>query len=215
MASNGGFTRRANCATPTARSATDDDVRAALSSWLEHRDAPLVVRITPLAQPAIEASILGTWGLVVADETVVMTKTLNARPAGRPRAVDASGREFSKLLLALNDRPPEVIGPWTRMVERLGESATGIQDDESSAGFVAVTGGYAAIYSVAVAAMHSRQGRATDIMRSAESWAFDRGARTAFLQVRDDNEPAHVMYAGLGYEECYRYHYLQPEPAVV
>ena len=62
LASNGGFTRRSNCATPTSTSATDPDVRAALSSWLEDRDAPLVVRITPLAQPAIEASILETWG---------------------------------------------------------------------------------------------------------------------------------------------------------
>jgi hypothetical protein len=82
MASNGGFTRRANSATPTASASTDPDVRAALETWLSERGSPLVVRMTPLAPASVEARLLAGWGLVSTDETVVMTKKIGGSATG-------------------------------------------------------------------------------------------------------------------------------------
>jgi ribosomal protein S18 acetylase RimI-like enzyme len=215
VVSNGGFTRRANCATPTAAAALDPDVWAAISSWLGERNASLVVRITPLVMPTLVTSVARSWGLGLVDETIVMTKTLDSGAPGRSMLVDAGEAEFATRLLALNGRPADAIAPWTRMVARLGKRATGIEDEESAVGFAAVHDGFVAIYSVAVAETHRRQSRATDIMRTAESWAITRDARIAFLQVRSDNGSALAMYRGLGYVERYRYHYLQPLEATV
>lgn len=212
LVSNGGFTRRANCATPTAAGATDPDVRAAVSNWLAERGAPLVVRITPLVDPVVESLAATSWGLAFTDDTVVMTKALKGARPGRSLQVDPAAADFAARLLDLNGRPRGAIAPWTRMVMRLGEDVTGVQAEKKAVGLVAVANGHAAIYSVAVAAAHRRQGRASDIMATAEAWAFERGAHTAFLQVRGDNEPARIMYERLGYEERYRYHYLAPRP---
>ncbi len=215
VVSNGGFTRRANCAMPTAAAALDPDVRAAVSSWLAERGAPLVVRITPLVAPTVVTAIARSWGLAPVDETIVMTKTIHSSPPGRSALVDAGEAKFAKRLLHLNGRSADAIAPWTRMVTRLGKTAIGIEDEENGVGFAAVHDGFAAIYSVAVAETHRRQGRAADIMRAAESWASNGDAHIAFLQVRSDNGPALLMYQRLGYVERYRYHYLQPPAATV
>jgi len=143
----------------------------------------------------------------------VMSKTLDSRSPGRSTLVDAGEEDFAKRVLALNGRPADAIAPWTRMVARLGKSATGIEDEESAVGFAAVHDGLVAIYSVAVAETHRREGRATDIMRTAESWATATDAHSSFLQVTNDNGPALAMYGGLGYVERYRYRYLQPRAA--
>jgi ribosomal protein S18 acetylase RimI-like enzyme len=210
MASNGGFTRRANSATPTTTASTDPDVRAALANWLAERGSPLVIRITPPTSEAFETELIARWGIVPADETVVMTRMIGDTAPGYSTLVDAAQPEFAARLLSLNDRPVEAIAPWTRMVSRLGDDATGVHDRDRAVGFVAVAGGCAGVYSVAVGKAHRRQGRATDIMATAEAWAAARGAHTAFLQVHGQNAPALALYERLGYEERYRYHYLQP-----
>jgi ribosomal protein S18 acetylase RimI-like enzyme len=213
MKSNGGFTRRANSATPTDSASTDPDVRAALENWLSERGSPLVVRMTPLAPASVEATLLAVWGLVPADETVVMTRKIGGTAAGRLTLIEASDPEFAARLLRFNSRPVEAIAPWTKMVARLGHDATGVHDGDRAVGFVAVADGHAAIYSVAVGEAHRRQGLAIDIMATAEAWAAERGAHTAFLQVHAQNASAIALYDRLGYEERYRYHYLQPRSA--
>ena len=42
------------------------------------------------------------------------------------------------------------------------------------------------------------------------SWAAERGATRAYLEVTADNEPAVALYASLGFTEHYRYAYRTP-----
>ncbi len=210
VSSSGGFTRRTNCAAPTATSATDIEARAAVESWLTNRGASLVVRVTPLAATHVIARTEETWRLDRADETVVMTKPLGAALSGGITLVDPADPSFATELLAMNGRPADAIDAWTRMVRRLGDDAIGVWEQGRAVGLATVAGALAAIYSVAVDDDHRRKGLATETMGTAEAWAKNRGAATAFLQVREDNHAAQAMYAGLGYEERYRYHYLQP-----
>jgi GNAT superfamily N-acetyltransferase len=41
-------------------------------------------------------------------------------------------------------------------------------------------------------------------------WGWQAGARQAYLQVREQNEGARKLYAGLGFQEFYGYHYRVP-----
>jgi len=210
LVSSAGFTRRTNCATPTSSSSTELEVRAAVENWLRERGSPLVVRITPLADKQVVDRLAAAWGLERVDETVVMTKRLTSAPPGHSSIVAPDEAVFAEELLRLNKRPADAITAWTRMVRRLGDEAVGIWNKGRAVGLATVADGMAAIYSVAVEATHRRLGLATDVMAVAESWAKGRGAANAFLQVRDDNDAARIMYSSLGYEEQYRYHYLQP-----
>jgi ribosomal protein S18 acetylase RimI-like enzyme len=170
----------------------------------------LVVRVTPLAADHVLAQTEKSWRLGPADETVVMTKPLGAALSGGFTLIDPANPSFAAELLRMNGRSADAIGAWTRMVRRLGDDAIGVWEEGRAVGLATVAGALAAIYSVAVDAAHRRKGLATEVMEAAEAWAKERGATTAFLQVRDDNHAAQVMYTRLGYEERYRYHYLQP-----
>jgi ribosomal protein S18 acetylase RimI-like enzyme len=188
-----------------------------VESWLAERGSPLVVRVTPLADERVITRLDASWGLERADETVVLTKRLVPGPPGLGVLVGADDPHFASESLRLNERPGDSIDAWTRMVRRLGADATGIWEQGRAGALATVADSIAAIYSVAVEAPYRRSGLATGITKAAESWATERGANDAFLQVQADNLAARALYARLGYKERYRYHYLQPQatPAAI
>jgi GNAT superfamily N-acetyltransferase len=55
---------------------------------------------------------------------------------------------------------------------------------------------------------HRRRGLALDVMSALIGWGAERGARTAYLQVLDFNEPALALYARLGFRPHHEYRYL-------
>ncbi|HTC70008.1 MAG TPA: GNAT family N-acetyltransferase [Acidothermaceae bacterium] len=55
-----------------------------------------------------------------------------------------------------------------------------------------------------------RRGYSRAVMAALVSWAADRGATRAYLEVTADNEPAVALYASLGFAEHYRYAYRTP-----
>ncbi|MCW2816242.1 MAG: GCN5-related N-acetyltransferase [Nocardioides sp.] len=60
---------------------------------------------------------------------------------------------------------------------------------------------------------HRRQGLALAVMAALVDWGAERGARTAYLQVLADNEPALALYERLGFRTHHRYRYLVPAPS--
>jgi GNAT superfamily N-acetyltransferase len=55
-----------------------------------------------------------------------------------------------------------------------------------------------------------RRGYSRAVMAALVSWAAERGATRAYLEVTADNEPAIALYASLGFTEHYRYIYRTP-----
>ncbi|WP_142592395.1 GNAT family N-acetyltransferase [Pseudorhizobium endolithicum] len=65
----------------------------------------------------------------------------------------------------------------------------------------------AGVLGFSVSAGQRRQGLGTEILSSALRWARISGARTAWLQVVTDNEPALALYRKFGFQDAYEYHY--------
>ncbi len=57
---------------------------------------------------------------------------------------------------------------------------------------------------------HRRGGLGRALMNALLEWGAEQGARTAYLQVLADNEPAMRLYERLGFREHHRYRYLAP-----
>lgn len=208
--SNGGWTRRVNSAGAVGAPETSLAVRDAIASWLAERGSPFVVRVTPLLDPGVVDEIVASWGLEREDETLVMTASVLARAdAAAVELVDPADRAFTDDLHRLTGRGPSAVDPWLRILRRMGKRATGLWIPGRACGVVAIEGGLAPVYSVAVDPGHRRQGLATQIMAAAAAWSGDWGASTQFLQVLGTSAAALALYEGLGFEVCYRYHYLE------
>ena len=72
---------------------------------------------------------------------------------------------------------------------------------------------WAGITDVWVSPEHRRRGLALTVVRELVGWAAERGATTAYLQVRGDNPGARALYERLGFATHHAYRYLvAPEP---
>jgi ribosomal protein S18 acetylase RimI-like enzyme len=75
-------------------------------------------------------------------------------------------------------------------------------------GRVACEGDWAGITDVWVSPDHRREGLGLVVMAALLGWAAERGASTAYLQVRGDNTPALALYERLGFRTHHTYRYL-------
>ena len=69
--------------------------------------------------------------------------------------------------------------------------------------------GYLGIFSVRTDEEHMRRGVAKSINRGLISWAEEKGAQVAYLQVEADNKSAIQLYESLGFRKKYEYWYRQ------
>jgi ribosomal protein S18 acetylase RimI-like enzyme len=75
-------------------------------------------------------------------------------------------------------------------------------------GRVAADDDWAGITDVWVSPDHRRRGLGLVVVRGLLEWAAERGAGTAYLQVRGDNPPGLALYAALGFRTHHTYRYL-------
>jgi N-acetylglutamate synthase len=86
-----------------------------------------------------------------------------------------------------------------------------VGDPIAARGRLALAGDdWAGISDVHVSASHRRQGLAVTVLRELLEWAAERGATTAYLQVRGDNPGALALYDRLGFLAHHTYRYLAP-----
>jgi N-acetylglutamate synthase len=79
-------------------------------------------------------------------------------------------------------------------------------------GRVAVEDDWAGITDVWVSPDHRRRGLGLVVMAGLLGWAAERGATTAYLQVRGDNPAGLALYDRLGFRAHHTYRYLTTEP---
>ena len=82
---------------------------------------------------------------------------------------------------------------------------------EGGLAFVAVHGPNAALHAMDVAPKMRRQGKATQLIAQAASWASSHGATTLALLATTANSPAMSLYSSLGMQRAQGYHYRMKE----
>lgn len=179
------------------------------------RGLPVLFRITPFVQPADLPQHLADAGYVAFDTTLVQYASL-ARP---PQAtvgddvdvVTPDLATFADAVALLQEATPEqrdayhermLATPqaWRALLARDGPAVAGV-------GTVMLEDGLAGIFSMATAADRRGRGIATALVARLLSWAWDHGARHAYLQVEATNAPALAVYRKFGFVTGYTYHY--------
>ena len=206
-----GYTKRANSANalePARR--PPERLIADIEAVYAQRGLPPIFRITPLAEPAVDAA-LEALGYLHCDDSLVMAATMDAAraapdivAAATPHggwldafvaAADAASDTRDKLAALLAAQVPPAL------FARLGDAAFGM---------AAVEDGYVGIFEILSAPAARRQGHARRLVAHLMAWGAAHGAHTAYLQVAATNAPALALYAKLGFSPVYGYHYRLP-----
>ncbi|MDH3708011.1 MAG: GNAT family N-acetyltransferase, partial [Acidimicrobiia bacterium] len=101
----------------------------------------------------------------------------------------------------------------TEMVAPLGDRAGYATLDHDgravAVGTAAVSGPRATVANLHTQPADRGQGHGRAVLDALHRWAHDRGATSAFLNVRHDNTAAQRLYQSAGYTFAYSYRYLE------
>ena len=206
--------RRLNSVNPLDRmDVTDLEGRIArLERRFAAYDRPLTFRQTPLAPPELDAHFdAHGWGRE--GETLVMSADAQDLPVADALdllPVQDVGR-FVDAAIEVRPRDRASKSGLTELVNAI-TPAKGLfvlaEGDAALATALCVhDGDHAGLFEVAVHADARGRSLGRRIAAAALKWAVSRGAGKCWLQVEADNAPALALYAGLGFQETYRYHY--------
>jgi len=190
------------------------------------RDAglPMILRITPFAQPPGLDAVLEGMGLRRFDDTRVMVlddlQTVAAPELSGDLSLQWVGLEpFAQTVgtmrgsslaqcQAHGERLINAPVPFFACVlKRRGEVL--------ACGQYAIEADLVGLYDVFTAPAARGHGWASLLCRHLLAQARERGARHAYLQVEGDNDPARAVYHRLGFSDAYAYHYRTRDPDAV
>ncbi len=217
---SGGLTRRANSANPLGIAYRDADaVIAGCEALYGHHRQPTIFRLPSLIPPAIEVR-LAARGYREEGLSLVLYGEIGDLTARRDPAVSLlsqSSTEWLTRMAQLQGHTATEAGLYRRIVECVAVPAAfaALADEGGVAalGYAAHHDGLICYQSIATDPARQRRGYARRIIASLAGWAADRGATGACLEVEAGNAPARALYAALGFDELYRYHYRRQPPA--
>ncbi len=218
--------RRANSVLAFGPSGIDGDVDAVLA----HYERPVAAVLTGSEE---EAHLVGLgW---VPESTEANTVFMVTATAQLARAVRRLAREeaaaVGRRVARSEERAEDVrrvareetdaVGRRVAREERAGVSRridptsnviTATIPDIAS-GTAAHANDWLGIRDLHVEEKHRRRGLAIAILDDLVEWGAEQGARTVYLQVLADNEPALALYEKLGFRAHHTYRYLKPAPS--
>lgn len=172
---------------------------------------PALFRITPFCEPAGLDAELERRGYGRFDTTAVECAPIvpGRHPAAAARMMDLTA--WVEAVGELRGSSREHREAHRRRLESMGLTLHAVAIE--SAGGVAATGltmiedGAAGLFDIVTREDVRRQGLAHSVVASLLDAAWELGARSAYLQVEQDNEPARRLYRQFGFEERYLYWY--------
>jgi GNAT superfamily N-acetyltransferase len=206
-----GFTKRANSVIPLypGEESVTEKVRFCENLYARER-LKTIFRLTTIGDHGALDTLLDRRGYSRRDPTEVLTVPLTRRPE--------SSRD---LCLLPTERWLSVYGGLTGMPETAralhGAILRGIplpcayaaigSDQPQACGLAVLEHDLVGLFDVVTHPLSRRTGHGTELVASLLAWAFDQGARRAYLQMVADNDPARGLYGKLGFEPLYRYWY--------
>lgn len=215
-----GYSKRANSATPLAPGARLDDemVDTMVERFIAENVRP-TFRLTSLEAPDVDA-FLERRGFEAIEPTRVLTKhipeecTVDPSIILEPKVSTRWVRETAQSYGGDKANDAVLIEIVSRIRQKAVFATLDLDDRHVAWGLGVVERGYVGVYDVVVAPELRGIGLGRRVVTSLMAWGRDAGARTAYLQVREDNEVARGLYEAIGFEQAYRYtHRVMPKPA--
>jgi len=210
----GGYTKRANSANAAVPGASFEGVRGAAEALYARHGLPAVFRLSPLAPPEADQE-LAQAGYALFDPTQVACASLaTAAPHPSIRIDSAPSSAWLEGIAAANGVEPAQAELHHAMVRAIALPAAfaSLHEGGEAVGFglAVLDRGAAGCYDIVVAPGRRRRGHGRALTQALMHWGREAGATCAYLQVREQNEAARRLYAELGFEDCYGYHYRVP-----
>jgi N-acetylglutamate synthase len=213
----GGYSKRANSATPLVQGATLDDalVDHMVEQFLQADIRP-TFRLNGLEHPDADA-LLKDRGFLEIEPTRVMVAPIAddctpdsdvlLDPQASPAWVRGVSHSYG------GDKNDEAL--LTQIVSRIRQKAAfatlHLDERPVAWGLGVAERGYVGLYDLVVAPDLRGIGLGRRIVGSLISWGCMEGAHSAYLQVRAENEIAGSLYSGVGFQVAYEYtHRLMP-----
>lgn len=209
----GGYTKRANSANAMqAGAALDEPLLHEIEQVYARMGQPCIFRISPLANAEVDA-LLQARGYQLQDPSLFMHRP--GQPAdlqGTAIVVEqASSRSWLEGVCKASSLPPHQQALHSAIVGCIGLRcgyASIVQNGQTVAWGLAVLEKEAAgLYDVVVVPQMRGRGLGRMLLKGLLRWAAEQGVRSTDLQVAGSNHVAQTLYASLGFEPVYGYHY--------
>jgi len=210
----GGFTGRANSALPVGdpgRPAVEA-IRA-VQDWYADRGLPAQFQVPlPLAVDLDERLAADGWSAGVPVEVLVadVPNLMDAPARVDLPVVQVDPTPDDAWVSAYHYRGGTLPAHAVRVLangDGLGFASVRAGDEVLAIGRGSVNDGWLGVTAVEVEPGARRRGLGAHLLRGLVAWGARRGARSSYLQVSEDNEPALALYARLGFVPHHRYHY--------
>ncbi|WP_428681083.1 GNAT family N-acetyltransferase [Reyranella sp.] len=210
---SGGYTKRANSISALGDKISTD-VETVEAAFRERGRTP-VWRLTPLA-PAGMSDLLKARGYAPIERSLLQRCPLHEgfRPDSAVGISLSPSPAWIEAFAAHSPVRPEHRETMQRMLQAIAQPAgfAFVQHEGRPMAMAigAVEGDHMGLFDVLVMPEARRQGLARRITESLYAWAWERGARFAYLQVVATNAAAMPLYAAQGFRTVYEYEYLIP-----
>jgi N-acetylglutamate synthase len=212
-----GYTKRANSANAVAPTGDFSEVQATAEGFYLKRHLPVILRLTPLAQPDADTT-LEAAGYAHLDPSLVMTLPLAKmnsveikvgvgdvviEPAPSPawRAGFSAANEVAAARRRLHDNILYSIRP------QAGFATFHLSGAPVGYGLAVTENGVTGLFDIVVTRAARGRGVGRALTMALLQWGRNAGAVEAYLQVMSDNKIARDLYESSGFTEAYRYHY--------
>ena len=208
-----GYSRRANSVVPLYRSTRSLGEKISYCESEYARAAlPCIFKLSPASAPEDLDEQLSDMGYERDAETLVQTVSLNSH-VRQPDEVDIYDSPDGPWLEAWRQLSPrteqsDILAKLLRAVPAPAAYAV-VQRGGAylGCGRAVLSGGTVGLFDLLVAENHRRQGIGFQLAQARLSWARERGAELAYLQVMGGNVNARRLQERFGFREAYRYWY--------
>lgn len=206
-----GYSKRANAATPIVPGATlDDALLDHVSAQFTDQGLRPVFRLTSLQAPEVDG-LLAARGFLEIEPSLGMVAEIDPAFEIEPSVGIGASVERAWVREAAQsyggDKADDTL--LIEIVSRIRQPAAfatlSLDEAHVAWGLAVAERGYVGLYDVVVAPDLRGLGLSRALVTSLMAWGRAKGARRAYLQVRESNDVARALYRSLGFTDVYRY----------
>jgi GNAT superfamily N-acetyltransferase len=207
-----GYSKRANSATPFLPNASLDEelIDHMIARFVEANVRP-TFRLNGLEGPAVDER-LKLRGFKELEPTHVLVAPIKAADCEadpevelQPQASKRWVREAAHSYGGDKADDATLMQIVSRIRQKAAFATLSLDEKPVAWGLGVVERGYVGLYDIVVAPDLRGIGLGRRVVSSLIAWGCQEGARSAYLQVREENEIARSLYGALGFETAYRY----------